>query len=666
MTVPQNIVDGVRGGPLTKLFSVVLVLDRELNMVLASDTLQTFMPELKSTQPLLDWFSVLRPGSVATVDDIERNLESLFLLIATDQSFAIRGQFIKLSDDAGEGLVFCGAPWLFWMNSNCPETKLGLKDFSPQDVQIDQLFYMATETRMVEDLERLNAELKDAKGAVDDAQAARNAFFAQMSHEMRTPLNGVVSALALMREQQLGGKAAELLELASKSSDNLLQVVNYVLDVSKLESASATSEVIRFDLRELVASVVDIVRARSLEKNLVLHSHVDAGLAGSYLGDTAGLRQVLLNLLVNAVKFTDRGAVSLTVHASDSEEHTLRIEIADTGLGIPEDELESIFDAYTTLATSKSSDPGTGTGLGLDIARRTITAMGGDIGVASSPGVGSTFRIELPLEAAEIPVQASAQVPVSAEQTATFSGCVLLVDDNQTNLMLGEMILESMGVAVIKANDGEMAVQLAQEEAVDLVLMDISMPGMDGYEATRLIRLEKSPEALPIVALTAYASSVEREKSRECGMNDYLTKPIEKSQLIAALSVWLAPRQDAGEGVADAADARVERAVITSMREQIGSDNLITVIDKFSDEAGKRWQALENAASSSDLAREAHTLASICQSFGLPGISDRLRAIEKQAKAGATVGELAGLRNVADSMKRGLHDLQAVIAGLQD
>ena len=189
--------------PLLELFSVVMVLDRELRVTFASEPLIRHMPSLDTHPTLCEAFKLLRPGSVESFHDLESNLGSLFLLTSIDETFAVRGQVIKGSGDADDALVFCGSPWLFWMNSNRPEVKLGLKDFSPQDVQIVQLFYMATESRMVQDLERLNTELKEAKKEVDEAQAARSAFFAQMSHEMRTPLKGVVRALSLMREQSV-------------------------------------------------------------------------------------------------------------------------------------------------------------------------------------------------------------------------------------------------------------------------------------------------------------------------------------------------------------------------------------------------------------------------------------------------------------------------------
>ena len=638
---------------LLELFSVVMVLDRQLNVAFASDTLLRHMPSLEAHPPLLEAFNLLRPGSVDSYDDIELKLGSLFLLTSADESLAIRGQVINGPGDAGDVLVFCGAPWLFWMTRNCPDIKLGLKDFSPQDVQIDQLFYMATETRMIQDLEQLNMELKEAKQEVDDAQAARSAFFARMSHEMRTPLNGVVSAISLMREQSLQGQSVDLLELASKSSHNLMQVVNYVLDVSKLESADSENQVLDFDLPDLVESVLDIVRARAMEKGIALHSHVATGVASSYCGDAPRLSQVLLNLLVNAVKFTERGSVSVTVEKASSDSQALRMNVGDTGVGVPKDAQAKIFEPFATLVDNVLMASQEGTGLGLDIARRYVEAMGGRIGVASSPGVGSTFWIEIPLEpAAEMPGVQHVETSHDSAGNRHFQGRVLLVDDNETNLMLGSMILEAMGVTVTQVNSGEAAVAKVREEVFDLVFMDISMPGIDGYEATRQIRTSRSTMALPVIALTAYASSVEREKSELSGMNDYLTKPIERDKLAAVLERWLP---------ASAASPLVDMPTLESMLEQIGRDNLIKVIGKFHNEASDRWQALARASSSADLARESHTLASTCSSFGLPIIAGRLQAIEVAAKGGATVDEVTGLPGIGEELLAGLQELQSTV-----
>ena len=651
---------------LQSLFSVFMILDRDLTIVHCSDVLERHVPVASEQPPLTQVFGLIRPGSVSCFEDAIRHLNSLFLLVASDQSFAIRGQLICRVIEGQDYLIFCGAPWLSWLISHRPELKLSLKDFSPQDVQFDQLFYMTTEKRMVEDLELLNQQLRVAQEETEVALASKDAFFAQMSHEMRTPLNGVVSALTLLKDQGLSGRAGELLDLASKSSVNLMQVINYVLDISKLESSYSQAESLEFDLVELITSVMDIVRARALEKGLELGSRIDSDLASAYLGDAARLRQTLLNLTINAIKFTDTGTISLNVTQATMEDQTIRLEVTDTGKGISGEDQSTIFEPFSTAEHSDAHLIQHGTGLGLDIAKRNIESMSGRIGVSSTPGMGATFWIELPFPAitgsAAVPREAAATVDANTE----FAGRVLLVDDNETNLMLGTMILEGMGVTVIPASSGEEAVKLATTSSLDLVLMDISMPGIDGFEATRWIRASLDAQSLPVVALTAYASSVEQAKSEECGMNDYLTKPIDREKLVTALEAWL-PRIDGEESEAHGQatpEGQVDREALDNLLQQIGRDNLASVITKFCDEADRRWTALESARNESDLAREAHTLASTCRSFGLPAVADKLNCIERHAKFGDEGGEPPCVMETGRQLNRGLLELKAELARL--
>jgi signal transduction histidine kinase/CheY-like chemotaxis protein len=522
---------------------------------------------------------------------------------------------------------------------------------------------------VVEDLEQLNAQLKVANEEAEAAQAAKTAFFAQMSHEMRTPLNGVVAALALMREQGLAGKAGELLDLASKSSGNLMQVINYVLDISKLECSESQPAELEFDLPDLIGSVADIVRARALEKGLELHYRVDSRLPTTYLGDAARLRQALLNVVINAIKFTEEGSVTVDVGPASGENQTLRIEVTDTGVGIEKQDQRSIFEPFATLAPAGPAGGQQGTGLGLDIARRNIESMNGSIGVSSTTGTGTTFWIELPFPATTRSPASPSEESAIIEESTLFKGRVLLVDDNETNLMLATMILEGMGVTVTPASSGEEAVQIATASDLDLVFMDISMPGIDGFEATRQIRATLDAQSLPVVALTAYASSAERAKSEACGMNGYLTKPIERKKLITTLAAWV-PRREGdetkprGQAALEGESYQVDQAALDNLLLQIGRENLASVIAKFYDEAGRRWSALESAPNDADLAREAHTLASTCRSFGLPAVADKLNCIERHAKFGTGGQEPPCIVETGRQLIEDLMELKAVVARL--
>ncbi|MCU0757358.1 MAG: ATP-binding protein [Xanthomonadales bacterium] len=650
----------------TRVFSIIMVVDRDLRLLRCSDVLRRHLPQAATAPLLLDIFRFKRPRSVGRFDQLLERLDGMFLMESTDGSFAVRGQMLQWVPDEPL-LVFVGSPWLAWLMARRPDLKLGSADFTPHDAQVDQVFYMSTERRMVEDLERLTTQLQAAKASLEAATQAKSVFFAQMSHEMRTPLNGIVSALALLGEHPVPEPARRLLQLAKLSSDNLMQVVNYVLDVAKIESAEGRPQQVAFDMPELIASVIDTVRARAMQKGLNLESRIDGRLSSAYRGDSARLRQSLLNLLGNAINFTETGTVVVSAQPAPSEGQSLRIEVSDTGPGIDPAEQQRIFEPFVSVDRPGRPRQQPGTGLGLDIVRRNVELMGGKVGVHSTPGAGSTFWIELPIEA----IWGVAQLlpssgSLSAALSDAFSGRVLLVDDNSTNLMLGTMILERMGLEVIQAASGEQAVALASRRDIDLILMDISMPGIDGFEACRQIRQFRDARSLPILALTAYASSVEQGKAVQAGMNGYLTKPVSRELLGKALAGWL-PVQSAvvtaiaGPPVVDVPQVDIE--MVQQLMQGIGRDNLMRLIDNFLMEARRRWAQLESANLPADRAHQAHSLAGTCRNFGLPGVADQLAGIERHAM-GLDRDPPPPVEDVGRQLHEGLRQLQALVQQL--
>jgi len=639
---------------LQGLFSVVICLDESMRIIHASDTVHRYLPEVKNKPLLNDIFEVLRPGKLQTFSEASAAQKSLCLLTAANHRFAIRGQLIPTTYDSQEAMCLCGAPWLFWMSSNCPGIRLSLSDFSPQDVQLDQLFFMTTEKRMVADLENLNTELTDAKDGLQQAHDAQHRFFAQMSHELRTPLNGVVSALSLLEANPLDERQGRLVELAKSSSSNLMDVINYVLDLSKLELAGEEGEVV-FDLPELVRTTMDILGAKAREKSLELALELGSDIPQHCRANAPRLRQILLNLIMNAVKFTDNGSVTVRILnvAEEASNCILKFCVTDTGIGIPDDIKLHIFEPFWSLQPGGKDHPDSGTGLGLDIVRRNVEQAGGEVGVISEPGAGSTFWFNWPAtRELAVAVGSSAPGPAAVDDATTeLSGRVLLVDDNQTNLLLGTMILESMGVEVSTAENGQNAVAIALQEDFDLVLMDIHMPDFDGIEATRRIRKLKDTRDLPIVALTALAYDKEKEVCLENGMNGYLTKPIVKQVLAAEIGRWLSGNAQTlsanavkghveGKEETFARDQLVDQAVLEELKRQIGPDNLKIVLTKVLAEAAQRWEQLVSADSSGDkvaIQRHVHSLSSIFRSVGLMPAGEVLASIEVQLRAGAEV-----------------------------
>ncbi len=268
---------------LHQLFTIVMGLDDSMEIIHASETLIKYLPVVQTRPRLDDVFIVLRPSSLDTFEGATKNLGSLCLMTAKSGRFAVRGQLLRVRAGDKYILCFCGAPWLFWMNNNCPDIRLAINDFSSQDVQLDQLFFMSTEKRMVEDLEQVNRDLLAAKKQLEEAQDAQNRFFAQMSHEIRTPLNGVVSALSLLDKCPTDCQQSQFVRLAQSSSHNLMQVINYVLDVSKLELSPKEDTV--FSCLELACSTAEVVKARAEEKSLELTLDLSAHLPGACYGD---------------------------------------------------------------------------------------------------------------------------------------------------------------------------------------------------------------------------------------------------------------------------------------------------------------------------------------------------------------------------------------------
>ena len=303
---------GFSWADLHKLFSVVMCVDESMTIVYASDTLSKCLPQTLQAPLLSDVFEPQRPASLENFSEGINSVGSLCLLTAKNGDFAIRGQLLQIQYQGQSVLCFCGAPWLFWINSRAPEVQLGLGDFSAQDVQLDQLFFMSTEKKMVEDLEKLNSDLQLAKRQLEEAQQVQKQFFAQMSHEIRTPLNGVVSALSLLEQLQLGTEQSRFLRLAQSSSENLMHVINYVLSISKLELSEDPAQ-IAFSCTDLIRSTVDVVRAKADQKSLPIRLEFSPEVPPACYGNPDRLRQTLLNLLINAIKFTCEGEIVVRV-----------------------------------------------------------------------------------------------------------------------------------------------------------------------------------------------------------------------------------------------------------------------------------------------------------------------------------------------------------------
>ena len=359
-----------------------------------------------------------------------------------------------------------------------------------------------------------------------------------MSHEIRTPLNGVLGLLQVLEHDQLKPAQRELVVLAAQSGRNLLTILNDILDLSKIEAGKFELFETAYSIRDLVSTIQAIFAPQAAQKELYVDCRVDESLPDILLGDDIRLRQVLFNLLGNAVKFTDTGGITLTVDP-DPLGRTLRFTVADTGIGIAPDQLARIFEPFTQADGSFTRRYG-GTGLGLGLAERMAKLMGGSISLSSTPGQGTTVAIEVPLvQADQAPLPEARKSPSPA---CPFQARILLVEDEQINLFGTSRILERQKQVVFTARNGKEALEVLAREDIDAVLMDMQMPVMDGMEATSRIRAGQAGESkrdVPIIALTAHAMKGDQETYLAAGCNDYLAKPVDIAQLMSAIGAHI-------------------------------------------------------------------------------------------------------------------------------
>jgi PAS domain S-box-containing protein len=385
-------------------------------------------------------------------------------------------------------------------------------------------------------------KLQQAKEQADAATRAKSIFLANISHEIRTPLNAVTGLAQLLQQEGLQGKQRDYAEKLHSSSRLLLGIVEDVMDFSCIEAGEVVLRPVPFNLHGILQSVRHIVQDTVQAKGLAFHIDVQDTLPAVLVGDPLRLSQVLNNLLVNAIKFTNKGSISLHVsqQSRDAGQIRLQFSVRDTGVGIPTNQRESLFEPFVRL-DSGSGEPIQGAGLGLSISRRLVELMGGVIQVESISGVGSEFSFSASFGCDTVhALLPEPLAPLAVSSAALVGARILLVDDDPLNRMIGIELLRALGCAPESADNATQAIAALEREPFSLVLMDIEMPGMKGDELTRQLRTEPRWQALPIIAMTAHATTTIREHCLASGMNDYLAKPFEVAQLRAVLVRWLA------------------------------------------------------------------------------------------------------------------------------
>ncbi len=505
----------------------------------------------------------------------------------------------------------------------------------------------------ITNFKRIEADLSLARKRAEAASIAKTRFLANVSHELRTPLNGVIGMLQMLDTPVLGPPHADYVGLALRSGRALLDLIDDLLDTSKIEAGKLELERIEFIPDEVIADARAVVAPAADAKDLMLDFQLDPVCRQRVSGDPVRLRQVLTNLLGNAVKFTTRGTVTLRV-TPGSEPGRLRFEVRDTGIGIEPELQACIFDPFTQADAATTRRFG-GTGLGLAICRSIAALMGGELCVESAPGQGSRFWFEAELPPAA--VDGSARAPLAPVQStppaAPIGGQVLVVDDMEVNLLVAAAMLRRLGLTVSTATSGEQALAAVERCRPDLVFMDCQMPGMDGYSTTRALLARLGPDCPPVVAMTAHAGADERARCFAAGMIEHLPKPVDFAALGSLVERLLAV--DAGGGA-------VAQSRLDELRACLGPDGLDSLAQDFRRTMAARISALRSAVVASDrpsAVQLAHAIRSASANLGAAGLAAVAATLEADLAAGSPLvpdcvlafdAELAAFGRAASAM----------------
>ncbi|WP_338875865.1 response regulator [Spirosoma sp. SC4-14] len=514
-----------------------------------------------------------------------------------------------------------------------------------------KLQYVVSTSMDISERAQAQRKLEEAKELAEQAARLKENFLANMSHEIRTPLNSIIGFSNLLEVTTLTHEQAEYVKLVQTAGKNLLTIVNDILDISKIEAGMIQMESIPFSIRSLIVSLQTMLQPSATDKNLELVFFIDPTLPPLVLGDPTRLTQILLNLLSNAIKFTKNGSVTVYISRQEETHESVRVQfrVKDTGIGIEATMLPHIFERFRQASDFTTRFYG-GTGLGLNIVKSLIEMQGGWITVESQPGIGSEFTLELTYPVAPESVRQTMDPSWSPSESAKKSLTILAVEDNPMNQKLVLQVIKRLGYTAKLAENGQQALDLLQDNHFDLILMDIQMPIMDGYQTTRHIR-NTLQSTIPIIAMTAHALASEREQCLQAGMNDFLPKPFQMDDLDRMIKHYGFSNEHPAPVIESPQPAIAESSGVFSLEpllNSVGNDPELAMelLEIYLDKTPQEIKLLKQAVADKDvpsIGRTLHTQKAPAMMMGLQRVTEKNLTIEALVKGDKSIDEVAPL-----------------------